>query len=78
MNPGSGKTGSPTLADPAKPDGAAQKLAPANTRFEIFELDGIPGYNQDDERNPPPRVAELKARVRAADAILFVTPEYNY
>ncbi|MGO9312343.1 MAG: NAD(P)H-dependent oxidoreductase [Syntrophobacteraceae bacterium] len=31
-----------------------------------------------DELNPPPKIVELKARVRAADAILFVTPEYNY
>jgi chromate reductase, NAD(P)H dehydrogenase (quinone) len=28
--------------------------------------------------NPPAKVLELKARVRAADGILFVTPEYNY
>jgi chromate reductase len=31
-----------------------------------------------DELNPPPKIVELKAGVRAADAILFVTPEYNY
>ena len=57
---------------------AAQQLAPEGTTVEIFELDGIPGFNQDDEQNPPPKVVELKKRVRAADAILFVTPEYNY
>jgi chromate reductase, NAD(P)H dehydrogenase (quinone) len=57
---------------------AAQKLAPDNTTLEIFEIDGIPGFNQDEEKNPPAKVAELKARVRAADAVLFVTPEYNY
>jgi chromate reductase len=46
---------------------------------EIFELDGgIPGFNEDDEQNPPARIKELKNQVRAADAILFVTPEYNY
>jgi len=45
---------------------------------EIFELDGIPGFNQDDEQNPPVKVVELKRRIREADAILFVTPEYNY
>jgi chromate reductase len=28
--------------------------------------------------NPPPKVVGLKAKVRAADSILFVTPEYNY
>lgn len=57
---------------------AAAKLAPSGTVIEIFELDGIPPFNQDDERNPPPRVAELKSKVKAADAILIVTPEYNY
>lgn len=57
---------------------AAQSLTPADTRLEIFELDGIPGFNQDEERKPPEKVAELKTRVRAADAILFVTAEYNY
>jgi len=47
-------------------------------QVEIFDLEGIPLYNQDDETQPPARVVELKARVRAADAILFVTPEFNY
>lgn len=56
----------------------AQTLAPDDAKIEIFELDGIPAFNQDDEMNPPAKVVELKARVRAADAILFVTPEYNY
>ena len=57
---------------------AAQQLVPEDAALDIFELDGIPGFNQDDEAHPPAKVAELKARVRAADAILFVTPEYNY
>lgn len=57
---------------------AAQALAPAGSELEIFELDGIPAFNQDEEQNLPPKVAELKARVRAADAVLIVTPEYNY
>src|SRR5262249_32275556 len=56
----------------------AQRLAPDDTIMEAFDLDGIPGFNQDEERNPPSRVVELKAWVRAADAVLFVTPEYNY
>ena len=57
---------------------AAQELVPEGARIEIFELDDIPSFNQDDEGNPPPKVVELKQRVRSADAILFVTPEYNY
>lgn len=57
---------------------AAQELTPEGVRIEEFELDGIPPFNQDEEGNPHPKVAELKQRIRAADAILIVTPEYNY
>jgi chromate reductase len=57
---------------------AATELVPEGASIETFELDGIPGFNQDEEQNPPAKVVELKKRVRQADAILFVTPEYNY
>lgn len=57
---------------------AAQHLVPPNASVGIFELDGIPPFNQDEESTPPQRVQDLKASVRAADAILLVTPEYNY
>jgi len=57
---------------------AATQLVPEDATIETFELEGIPGFNQDQERNPPARVVELKQRVREVDAILFVTPEYNY
>ncbi len=57
---------------------AAKELAPPEARIEIFELDGIPPFNQDEERRPPERVVKFKERIRAADAILIVTPEYNY
>ena len=57
---------------------AAAELVPEGATIEIFELDGIPGFNQDEEQNPPEKVAELKRKIREADAILFVTPEYNY
>lgn len=57
---------------------AAQELTPEGAQIDIFELDGIPPFNQDEEGNPPPKIVELKKRVRDADAILFVTPEYNY
>jgi chromate reductase len=57
---------------------AATQLVPQDTTLEIFELDGIPGFNQDEEQNPPAKVADFKRRIRAADAILIVTPEYNY
>lgn len=58
---------------------AAQKLAPAEMDIEIFErLGDIPLFNEDKENNPPEAVSELKNKIKAADAILFVTPEYNY
>ena len=57
---------------------AATELVPEGASIETFELDGIPGFNQDEEQNPPAKVVELKKRVREVDAILFVTPEYNY
>jgi len=57
---------------------AAMELAPEGASIETFELDDIPAFNQDDEQNPPAKVVELKQRIREVDAILFVTPEYNY
>ena len=57
---------------------AATQLVPEGATIEIFELDGIPGFNQDEEQNPPAKVVELKRRIRDANAILIVTPEYNY
>ena len=57
---------------------AAQTLVPDGTTLEIFQLDGIPPFNQDEERSPAPKVVELKSRIRAVDAILICTPEYNY
>jgi chromate reductase len=57
---------------------AARLLAPENTEIDIFQLDGIPTFNQDDEKPPPSSVVELKKRIRSADAVLIVTPEYNY
>ncbi len=57
---------------------AATKLVPEDAILETFEIDGIPPFNQDEEQNPPPKIIEFKRRIREADAILFVTPEYNY
>ena len=57
---------------------AAQQIVPEGATLEIFELEGIPLYNQDLNDTPPEPVRDLKAKVRAADAILFVTPEYNF
>jgi chromate reductase len=57
---------------------AATQLVPAGVTLDTFELDGIPGFHQDEEHNPPAKVVEFKRRIREADAILMVTPEYNY
>ena len=57
---------------------AARELVPPHATIEIFDLDGIPPFSEDDERTPPARVVDFKAKIREADAILFATPEYNY
>jgi chromate reductase len=56
----------------------AQEVLPPDVRWETVDLHGIPPFNQDEENAPPEAVQDLKAKVRAADAILFATPEYNY
>ena len=57
---------------------AAREMVPDDAFLEIFDLEGIPPFNQDLELQPPDKVKEFKARIRAADAILIATPEYNY
>ncbi len=57
---------------------AAQELVPKDATLEVFDLDGIPLFNQDLEGQPTEAVKEFKSRIRAADAILIATPEYNY
>ena len=56
----------------------ARDLAPAGVEIEPFEgLDSIPPFNEDREAVLPEPVQELNRRIRAADAILVATPEYN-
>lgn len=57
---------------------AAAQLLPQGATLDVFDLNGIPVFSEDEENNPPPKVVELKTKVRAVDAILFATPEYNY
>ncbi len=57
---------------------AASKLAPEGVEFEIADISQVPMFNQDEEMNMPAAVAALKAKVEAADALVIVTPEYNY
>lgn len=56
----------------------ALEVLPPYCNLEIFDLQEIPLYNQDEEKNPPPIVVQLKEKVRSADAILIATPEHNY
>ncbi len=58
---------------------AAVQRAPAGMTIEAFDLIEVPLYNGDVEAaGDPPGVATLKAAIRAADAVLFATPEYNH
>jgi chromate reductase, NAD(P)H dehydrogenase (quinone) len=58
---------------------ALQELAPESLRLEIVEIGELPLYDQDgdDDGNPPAAWTAFRERVRPADAVLFVTPEYN-
>jgi chromate reductase len=58
---------------------AARELAAAEgVDVDIFELDGIPLYNQDDESDLAASVRDFKIRIEQADALILVTPEFNY
>lgn len=56
---------------------ALAELAPSSLKLEIVEIGQLPLYNQDFDEDPSPVYVEFRARVRAADGVLFVTPEYN-
>jgi chromate reductase len=53
-------------------------LAPSTMKLDIVEIGQLPFYNQDLETDPPPaQWTAFRQRIKAADAVLFVTPEYN-
>lgn len=56
---------------------ALQTLAPPSLKLDIVEIGDLPLFDQDEEANPPPASAAFKERIQRADAVLFVTPEYN-
>jgi chromate reductase len=57
---------------------ALAKLSPAGLKLEIVEIGELPLYNQDlDPGAPPASWTGFRERVRSADGVLFVTPEYN-
>ncbi len=56
---------------------AVAKLAPAEFSFQQAQIGDLPLYNQDDDASPADSVKRLKAEIKAAQGILFVTAEYN-
>src|SRR5947209_16619642 len=58
---------------------AAEELAPQGVSFASFDIGRLSLYNEDVRAQGfPPPVEEIREQIRAADALLFVTPEYNY
>lgn len=53
------------------------ELAPASLQTEIVEFGDLPLYNEDREEQPPPAWVAFRDRMHSAQAVLFVTPEYN-
>lgn len=53
------------------------ELAPPSLKPSIVQIRDLPFYDQDVEANPPAQWLQFRARIKAADAALFVTPEYN-
>jgi chromate reductase len=56
---------------------ALEKLAPATLKLGIVEIRDLALYDEDLEASPPKPWLDFRAAVRASDAVLFVTPEYN-
>ena len=58
---------------------AAGELAPDGVQIDLFELDDIPFYDRDVEREGDPEpVAAFKRSIGDADALLIATPEYQH
>ena len=56
---------------------ALAAAAPASLALEIVEIGQLPLYNQDDDAAPPAASVAFKQQIVGADAVLFVSPEYN-
>jgi chromate reductase, NAD(P)H dehydrogenase (quinone) len=53
------------------------EIAPAGIKLDIVEIGALPLYNDDLEHDAPSEWTTFRERVRPADGVLFVTPEYN-
>jgi chromate reductase len=56
---------------------AIARLAPDDLRFEVVPIGALPFYSEDLDTDPPQAWTEFRNRILEADAVLFVTPEYN-
>jgi chromate reductase len=57
---------------------AATEVAPASLKLDIIEIGALPLYNEDEDKGSPPAPwVEFRQKAKSADALLFVTPEYN-
>ena len=56
---------------------ALAAIAPPDFTFKLVDIGDLPLYNQDDDANPAEAVLRFKDAIKAADGLLFVTPEYN-
>ena len=56
---------------------ALMKLGASRFDFDLVEIGDLPLYNEDLDKNPPEQWVRLRDQVRAADGVLFVSPEYN-
>jgi chromate reductase len=53
------------------------RMRPADLSMEMVGIGELPLYNEDLDGNPPQEWEVFRQRIKASDAILFVTPEYN-
>jgi chromate reductase len=53
------------------------KLADGKFDVKFVKIDDLPVFNQDREAEPIPEVVRFRSEIKAADALLFVTPEHN-
>src|SRR5690606_40125226 len=56
---------------------ALERLGGARLQFDHLQIGNLPLYNQDFDGDYPAEGNALKQQIRGADAVLFVTPEYN-
>lgn len=56
---------------------AVERLAPPELKFEHVQIDDLPLYSQDFDADYPANAQRLKRDIESAQALLFVTPEYN-